>query len=145
MAQGRFAMAVHALTILAESPDGACSAFLAASVNTHAAFLRRVLSRLAQAGLIEAREGRDGGYRLAMAPERITLGAVYRATVDEPAILPNPAGPNPFCPTSRAMGPVFAEIAAGGEAAMLAWLDSRSLADVASSAARAVSASSSAG
>jgi Rrf2 family transcriptional regulator, repressor of oqxAB len=137
MAQGRFAMAVHAMTVLAERPEGACSAFLAGSVNTHAAFLRRVLSRLAQAGLVDAREGRDGGYRLAGPPERITLGAIYRATVDEPVILPNPAAPNPMCPTSAVMGAVFHDFAEGGEAALLAYLDRHTLADVAARVAEA--------
>ncbi|MFM9106667.1 MAG: RrF2 family transcriptional regulator [Chloroflexota bacterium] len=130
MARGRFAMAVHAMALLAGLPDGACSAILADSVNTHAAYLRRVLSRLAQAGLIEAREGRDGGYRLAAPPDRISLGAIYRATIGEPAIPPSPAAPNPLCPASRAMGVVFAGIARGGEDAMIAWLDARTLADV---------------
>lgn len=130
MAQGRFAMAVHAMTLLALHPEGACSAFLASSVNTHAAFLRRVLARLAQAGLIEAREGRDGGYQLAASPDRISLGAIYRATVDGPAILPSPAAPNPSCPVSVAMCSIMDEVARGGESAMLAWLDARTLADI---------------
>jgi len=119
------------MVLLSEQPDGACSAFLAGSVNTHAAFLRRVLSRLAHARLIEAREGRDGGYRLTQPPEEITLDAIYRATVDEQALRPNPAVPNPLCPTSIVMESVFADIADRAEEALLAYLGERTVADVA--------------
>jgi len=131
MAQGRFAMAVHALVLLADAPDGACSAWLASSVNTNPAFLRKVLSRLRDAGIVEAREGRDGGYLLAKPADRISLGEVYRATVDELSLRPNPAEINPACPVSAAMAPVFHEIAVEAEAAMLARLDRESIADVA--------------
>ena len=41
--------------------------------------MRRILARLAQAGLVEAREGRDGGYSLKLPPDRITLADVFRA------------------------------------------------------------------
>lgn len=131
MAQGWFAMAVHALVLLAGSPDGACSGFLAGSINTHAAFLRRVLARLRAAGIVVAREGHAGGYALARPAERITLGAVYRAVAEAPALRPNPAAPNPACPISVAMGPVFAEVAQTAEAALVARLDRETVADVA--------------
>jgi DNA-binding IscR family transcriptional regulator len=54
-------MAVHAVALLAQSDAGYSSAFIAGSVNTHAVFLRRILRRLNEAGIIEAREGRGGG------------------------------------------------------------------------------------
>lgn len=131
MAQGRFAMAVHALVLLADAPDGACSAWLAGSVNTNPAFLRKVLSRLRDAGIVEAREGRDGGYLLARPAARITLGDVYRATVDDLALRPNPAEVNPACPVSAAMASIFHEIAVDAEAALLVRLDQETVADVA--------------
>lgn len=41
--------------------------------------MRRILARLARANIVEAREGRDGGYYLRKPPETITLAEVYRA------------------------------------------------------------------
>src|SRR4051812_19640219 len=76
--QSWFAMAVHALALLARSPGGYPSAYLAGSVNPHAVFLRKVVAHLVRAGLVVAREGREGGYRLARPAERITLADVYR-------------------------------------------------------------------
>jgi Rrf2 family protein len=131
MARGWFAVAVHALVLLARSPESATSAFLAGSVNTHATCLRRVLVTLSRAGLVEAHEGRDGGYRLARPAAEITQADVYHATVGEPLLRPNPAAANPRCPISVAMGEAFALIAADAEARFQEALAQRTLADVA--------------
>ncbi|KHF36779.1 Transcriptional regulator [Paenibacillus sp. P1XP2] len=40
------------------------SAAIACDVQSHATFLRRVLAQLTHAGIVEAREGRNGGYYL---------------------------------------------------------------------------------
>ncbi len=62
---GWFPVAVQALVVLAET-DGHCSSSAMA--------------------LIQAREGRDGGYRLARSADDITLAEVYQAvTVADPA------------------------------------------------------------
>lgn len=74
-----FRVAVQALAVLAQS-DGNCpSAAISAEVDAHAVFLRRVLAHLVRFQIVEAREGRDGGYRLARPADRITLAEVYRA------------------------------------------------------------------
>ena len=59
---------------------------MAQDLKAHAVFLRRVLAHLVRANLIQAREGRDGGYRLARSAEQITLAEVYQAVnVADPA------------------------------------------------------------
>ncbi|MGH2614666.1 MAG: RrF2 family transcriptional regulator [Thermomicrobiales bacterium] len=131
MARGRFAVAVHALVLLARSPETVTSAFLAGSVNTDATCLRKVLATLARAGLVQAHEGRDGGYRLARPAAEITLAEVYQVVSGEPLLWPNPAAANPRCPISVAMGPALAEIAADAEAQFQEALARRTLADVA--------------
>lgn len=76
---GWFRVAVQALVILAEN-DGDCpSAVMARELNAHAVFLRRVMTRMVQAHIVVAREGRNGGYRLARPVESITLAEVYHA------------------------------------------------------------------
>lgn len=109
MSSGRFAMAVHALAILAESEQGYPSAYIAGSVNTHAVFVRRVLRALLRAGIVEAHEGRNGGYRLARPASRITLAEVYRAVEPEGPLVPSPAEPNPRCPVGAGMRAAFRE------------------------------------
>jgi Rrf2 family transcriptional repressor of oqxAB len=74
-----FPVAVQALVILAGSDHPCSSNTMAQDLRAHAVFLRRVLIQLVRANLIEAREGRDGGYRLARAAEQITLAEIYQA------------------------------------------------------------------
>jgi Rrf2 family protein len=131
MARGRFAVAVHALVLLARSPAPATSAVLAASVNAHPTCLRKLLAALARADLVEAFEGRDGGYRLTRRPADISLAEVYVALSREPLLPPNPAAANPRCPISVAMGPALAAIAADAEDRFRSALAERTLADVA--------------
>ena len=129
-------MAVHALAVLAQDADGYPSEYLAGSVNTNAVFLRRVLRRLAEGGLIEAREGRGGGYRLARAPERITLAEVYRLVEPDGPLSPSPAEPNPRCPVGAGMRPAFAAAAARARAGVEEALAGQTVADVARAALR---------
>jgi Rrf2 family transcriptional repressor of oqxAB len=130
MARGQFAMAVHTLVLLARSPASATSTVLAGSVNTHATCVRRMLGALAEAGLVEATEGRDGGYRLARPASSITLADIYAAVVGEPLLRPRAAAAESGCPIAAAMGPLFAEIAAEAEARVNEALARRTLADV---------------
>lgn len=129
-------MAVHALAVLAQSDEGYPSAFLASSVNTHAVFLRRILRELVGAGLVAAREGRTGGYRLARPAGRITLADVYRAVEAGGPLAPSPAEPNERCPIGAGMRPAFAEAARAAEDGLVGALASRTLAELSRSALR---------
>lgn len=96
-----FPVAVQALVFLAgtdRTTECRPSNAIAEDLQAHAVFLRRVLAQLGRAHLIEAREGRDGGYRLARTPEQITLAEVHQAVnvfepvnhTSEPGGVPNP-------------------------------------------------------
>lgn len=90
IAPARFTIAVHILVWLAGT-EGVCpSAEIASQVQGHATFLRRVLAPLVQAGIVEAREGRVGGYSLAKPAEKISLGDVYVALKNASPSEPEP-------------------------------------------------------
>lgn len=127
-------MALHALALLAQSDEGFSSSYIAGSVNTGAPFLRRLLSTLAKTGFVEAREGREGGYRLARPADQITLADVYRATTTEPVLAPNPAEPNPLCPVGSGMPAAFADLVSQVDDQFLATLGQRTIADIANHA-----------
>jgi Rrf2 family transcriptional repressor of oqxAB len=77
-----FGYALQSLVYLAQRSefDSRCpSGEIADIVCTEATLMRRILARLAKANIVEAREGRDGGYFLRKSPETITLAEVYRA------------------------------------------------------------------
>lgn len=42
-------------------------------------YLGRIAHNLARAGLMVSKEGRGGGYRLAQAPERISVGKIFQS------------------------------------------------------------------
>lgn len=123
-------MAAHALAVLAQSREGYPSAYVASSVNTHAVFLRRILGDLVAAGLVDAREGRTGGYRLARPADRITLADVYRAVEPDGPLTASPAEPNVRCPIGAGMRRAFAATADAAEGGMLGALEQETVADL---------------
>lgn len=83
MAKPRFRIAVHVLVWLAQSGGVLSSATIAAQVKTHATFLRRVMAQLTRAGIVEAKEGRVGGYYMTKCPKELTLADIYRSLPEE--------------------------------------------------------------
>jgi len=74
-----FGLAVQAMVVLAKNEQSCPSCFLAEQVQSEATLMRKIMAQLARAGLIETREGRDGGYRLLRPASTITLAEVYTA------------------------------------------------------------------
>ncbi|APD08641.1 MULTISPECIES: RrF2 family transcriptional regulator [Thermus] len=64
--------ALHALLLLAEEP-GLSAMEIAQKLKAPPAFMAKVLSKLAKAGLVESRMGRAGGVWLKGTPEEISL------------------------------------------------------------------------
>ncbi len=59
-----FNLAIHALVCLSHSGRSLSSEALAENICTNPTRVRRVLAGLKKAGMVETREGLDGGYRL---------------------------------------------------------------------------------
>jgi Rrf2 family protein len=104
----RLAVATHVLSALALARGALVSSeAIARSVNTNAAFVRRLLGALAKAGLTESQMGQGGGAFLARPAETITLLDVYRA-VDDPVVFAlHHHGPNPRCPIGGCITPIL--------------------------------------
>lgn len=133
----RFAVAVHMLTILAEVPDRPCtSGQMAQSVNTNPVVLRRVMSALHEAGLIETRPGVGGGARLARPTGAITLDDVYCAVEDDGMIAVH-KDPNRDCAIGAAIGEVLGTAIKRAETAMHETLRTMTMADVVASVRKA--------
>lgn len=99
----QFMIAIHAAALLAyrRAHCPVCSDIIARSVNTNPVVIRRVMCKLARAGLVEATPGRKGGFTLARRPEDITLADIAGAihTDDEREIFGSlPNTPNERCP-----------------------------------------------
>lgn len=114
----RFAVAVHILTTLGylerRGVRRASSAQIAQSVNTNPVVIRSLAATLKKVGLIEVKEGKGGGIRLAKSPSRITLDAVYAALDGEGVLNENPNPEHKACVVSchikQALKPVLRQI-----------------------------------
>ncbi len=127
----RFAVAAHILTLLEEGGgEPLTSEYIAGSVNTNPAVIRRLLSQLARGGLTTAQLGAGGGALLARPAETITLRDIYRA-VDAGALFAMHAqGPNPECPVGRNIQASLEGILTEAERALEAELAGRTIADL---------------
>ncbi|GIP39503.1 hypothetical protein J31TS4_27830 [Paenibacillus sp. J31TS4] len=126
-----FGLALQAMVILSDKPCAYPSACIASCIQSEASLVRRVLAKLVKEGLVETREGRDGGYQLGMPAERITLADVYCALrVGEPLCnaMADTTGSNGF---GTGMKAVFENITEELEASALAVLKRTTIADLA--------------
>ena len=100
LTSSRFTVAVHILTMLAYMGERTItSCYIAASVNTNAVVIRRIVSLLATAGLVTSVEGAGGGTKIAKSVSLITLADVYRAVEGEIDVFGDTRSePNPNCP-----------------------------------------------
>lgn len=77
----RFTVAVHILALLAVHPsDVQTSETIAASVNTNPVVIRRIMSQLKKAQLIQIQRG-SSGIKLLKPASLITLLAIYQAVI----------------------------------------------------------------
>ncbi|MEM7418035.1 MAG: Rrf2 family transcriptional regulator [Gemmatimonadota bacterium] len=90
-----FTIGLHVLGFLtARGGEPLTSEVLARTYGTSPVVLRRVLSKLRQAGLVATRRGVGGGSVLGRPSSEISLLDVYVALTDEPELLPRHPGEN---------------------------------------------------
>lgn len=101
MNNGRFATALHILTLLRLKQDELLSSeFIASSVNVNPAVVRKEISILRTHGLVASKEGKGGGYVLGKPAAQIRLSDVYQLVNDAP-LLGRANDPNPDCPVGK--------------------------------------------
>ena len=100
----RFTIAIHMLTCMETFKEEykITSDFLASSINVNPVIIRRILSQLKEAGLIEVKRG-TGGAGIIKPLEEITFLDVYRAVecIEENTLFHFHENPNPACPVGR--------------------------------------------
>ena len=100
----RFTIAVHIFACIDtfEKDHKITSDFLAASVNVNPVIIRKLLSQLKNAGLIQVKRG-SGGASFSRPLEDITLLDIYRAVdcVEKGELFHFHENPNPQCPVGH--------------------------------------------
>jgi Rrf2 family protein len=132
----RFHVAVHMLMILAAEQPGApvrpmTSAEMAKSVNANPVVLRRVISSLAQAGILYTRPGAHGGVWLSRQANDISLDCIRQA-VDGGPVVCSRINVNNDCPVAVAALGVIDGVSKRIDGAVRASLSQLTLSDLVS-------------
>lgn len=126
----KFSVAVHVLILVAESSEPMNSEQMAESVGTNASYIRKLLSLLKKADIVDGHRGKSG-YSLAVSPDNLTLLQIYRAVTDgeEIHLLDIHQNANDKCIVGRHIKPVLTDIFADIEESFALSLKSKTLAD----------------
>jgi Rrf2 family protein len=125
----RFAISIHALTLLAANKDPLTSEMIADSVDTNPVVIRRTMAGLREYGIVDSKSGVNGGWRLLRAPETIQLRDVYRGLGDND-VLGVHEHPNKHCPIGKKIKGPLLDIFASAQGAMVDSLSHYTIADV---------------
>lgn len=118
MYSSKLSVSIHILCVVAANPCPVTSEFIAGSIGTNPALVRRLMSRLKAARLLCA-QTKLGATGLAKPPETITLLEVFRAAEPQRQLFDLHDGTNPHCPVganiNRILTGVYGEIQNGME------------------------------
>lgn len=131
MVNQQFATAVHILTVLAFHQNQRLrSDQIALSVNTNPVVIRRLLSLLTKAQLVETSRGKTGGVKLAKEPQQINLKDIYLSLSPMELLAPRTQSPHKECPVSCSMFDIMSDVSKGSLNATLKYLESKKLSDI---------------
>jgi Rrf2 family protein len=132
MVDTRFPVSVHIMVSLAYHYDELMnSEQLASVVKTNPTFIRKLVSRLVEAGLIESFRGKGGGIKIAKSPADISLKDIYLASLEEKPLLCAPKKPiTKACPVSCSMNDILCKVIEGMEITTQNYLSSMTLQDL---------------
>ncbi len=111
MKNEQFSSALYILMVLARDQKKKLSSRqMAAGLKTNPVVVRRLMTQLADSGLVESRKGRDGGVWLVKPPEKVTLADVYKAVQARETITDFARPKTKSCPVSCAMKNIVSEV-----------------------------------
>lgn len=126
----RLSLALHTLSHMAGDPGRMrTSADIAEHARTNPVVVRRVLGRLREAGLLASEKGHAGGWRLARAPEAITLADVYLA-LDERLVASGEINDAPACSVEHALHERVSSVLEDVEQSLIERLGETSISEV---------------
>lgn len=132
MVDTRFSLSVHVMMTLAYHKDELMnSEMLAGVLKTNPTFVRKIVSRLVEGGLVESFRGKGGGVRIAKLPSEISLSEIYSAAVEEKCLVSTHKKPvMKSCPVSCCMEDVMEDIVGGIESSTKGYLSRMHLSDL---------------
>lgn len=128
----RFAVGIHILALIDLNKETASSSeFIAGSVNTNAAVIRKIMGMLKKAGLIEVQPG-VAGAKLTRELSEITLFDIYKAVnvVEENELFSIHDQPHPECVVGKNIQSTIEPIFIAAQSAMEKVLQNLTLEDI---------------
>lgn len=103
MNNARFQISVHILTLLAKAEgEPMSSELIAGSININPVLVRKEISVLHKAGMVQSKEGKNGGCFLAKNAQNILLSEVYQVVRQDASVFGKSKNiPNPACLVGR--------------------------------------------
>ncbi|WOO35893.1 Rrf2 family transcriptional regulator [Anaerocolumna sp. AGMB13020] len=106
----KYAVGIHILSLIAlKQEDGITSDYIAGSVNTNPALVRRLMSDLKKSGLIQTKT-KVGVTGLMKPPEEITLLEIFKAVENRQDLFAIHSDTNSDCPVGARIGCVLERI-----------------------------------
>ncbi len=132
MVDTRFSVSLQImLTLAAHGEELTNSQLLAHVLKTNPTFVRKLTSRLVEAGLVQSFRGKNGGMKLGRPAQDIRLDEIYAVATAEKPLARCPDKPaTKACKVSCAMGDIFGEVVGGMEEATRSYLGKRKLSDL---------------
>ena len=125
----RFAISIHALTLLASSNEPLTSEAIADSVDTNPVVIRRTMASLREHGLVASKSGANGGWLLLHKPKQIALCEVYRS-LEHDDVLSIHGHPSKTCRVGAHIKDVLGEVFTSAQKEMENALGKYTIADV---------------
>jgi len=127
----QFSVASHIMASLAARPEQPVrSSDLASSVNADPSFVRRVISKLAKAGLVNTTRGKTGACMLSRPPSQITLLDIYNASEAPKAFVVHQYAVTECCHVSRNIKGCLEAVLQRAQASFEQSLAEQTLADI---------------
>jgi Rrf2 family protein len=132
MVDTRFSLSVHVMMTLAYHKEELVnSEYLAGVLKTNPTFVRKIVSRLVEAKLVDSFRGKGGGIRIAKSPSEIVLSDIYAAAVEDKCLVSTHKRPvMRSCPVSCCMDEVLTDIVDGIEDSTKNYLSKMRLSDL---------------
>ena len=111
MISGKFAITIHILTLLTKYPnDYLSSEYIAGSINLNPVLVRKEIANLKAHHIVESKEGKNGGTRLAINPSDLTLKQIFEMTFENINLGYAKNQPNPDCLVGKKINQNLAEL-----------------------------------
>lgn len=102
MIKSRLSISIHILTLVSVNDlEWYSSDYIAGSLNMNPVLVRNEIANLKKSGLLESKEGKGGGVKLAKPADKITLAEIFNAVKGDHLFGFAKNEPNEKCPVGR--------------------------------------------